>query len=233
MQLNNRQPEAIHEKSRTIVYIDGYNWYHAIFKHYPEWKWLNIQKLFETLRPHEDVHSVKFFTSIVDEGKPASPARDRQERYIAALRTLPKVTVILGKFQNREVTCRAACRLKYQVPEEKKTDVNIAVEILSDAFKDKCDTLILVSGDSDIQPPIEYVRTNYPTKRVTVYIPALAQEREKRRLDYYKQIGVDCKFFPTDASLLLAHQLKHVVSLGNGNVVCRPEEWCKNQNLMG
>ena len=30
-------------KKKAIFYIDGYNWYHAVFKHYPEWKWLNIE----------------------------------------------------------------------------------------------------------------------------------------------------------------------------------------------
>jgi hypothetical protein len=42
---------------------------------------------------------------------------------LRALGTLPKVKIILGKYQERTVTCRAAdCmrRLEYQVPEEKK-----------------------------------------------------------------------------------------------------------------
>jgi hypothetical protein len=45
-------------RPRTIVYVDGYNWYHAIFKHYPEWKWLNVQTLFEVLRPDDDIQSI-------------------------------------------------------------------------------------------------------------------------------------------------------------------------------
>ncbi len=212
-------------RPRAIVYVDGYNWYHGIFKHYPEWKWLNVQTLFDALRPHENIHSIKFFTSIVDEDKPASTARERHQKYLTALRTLDKVSIILGKFQNREVTCRADCRLKYLVPEEKKTDVNIAVELLSDAFKDRCDSIILVSGDSDIQPPIVWVKSNFPTKKISVYIPALPQEKDKRRLDYYNQIGVDCKFFPLDG--LPGHQLPHAVQYAPGKFVCRPSEWKK------
>ena len=86
---------------KAIVYIDGYNWYHAIFKHHPEWKWLNIQRFFETLRPDDDIITVKMFSAMI-------PGEDsiRQERYFKALRTLPKVSVILGKFQERNVTCR-------------------------------------------------------------------------------------------------------------------------------
>jgi uncharacterized LabA/DUF88 family protein len=212
-------------RPKAIIYIDGYNWYHAIFKHYPEWKWLNIQKFFEALRPDENVKAIKLFTAIVDENIPGSDARERHEKYISALKTLPKVTVILGKFQGREVTCRADCKKKYIVPEEKKTDVNIAVEIMADAFKNDGDSIVLVSGDSDAQPPILWVKKNYPDKKIIVYIPALSSEREKRRLDFYKKIGIDCSFLPLEG--IAAHQFPHVVRISPAKVVCRPESWTK------
>jgi hypothetical protein len=210
-------------KPNAIVYVDGFNWYHAIFKHRPEWKWLNVQKFFEALRPHENIQAIKFFTAIVDEENLNSTARERHVTYISALRTLPKVTIILGKFQNRTVTCRANCKQQYTVPEEKKTDVNIAVAIMSDAFKNNCDTIILVSGDSDAQPPIQWVKRNCVSKKITVYIPLLPPDRDKRRLDFYNQLGVECKFLPTDG--LSAHQFPPIVHLGNSKVACRPSSW--------
>src|SRR5687767_11672477 len=104
------------EKRKAIVYVDGYNWYHAIFKWHPEWKWLNVQTFFEALRPHEEIVAVKMFSSMIDPDNEASDARQRQKRYFDALRTLPKVEVVLGMFQSREVTCRAnGC--KYSFPE--------------------------------------------------------------------------------------------------------------------
>jgi hypothetical protein len=107
------------EKPKAIVYIDGYNWYHAIFKHHPEWKWLNIQSYFEALRPDEDVVSIKLFSAMIDPDNPRSASRARQQTYFDTLRTLPKVEVILGMFQPREVTCRAnGC--KYSYHEEKR-----------------------------------------------------------------------------------------------------------------
>jgi uncharacterized LabA/DUF88 family protein len=210
-------------KNRASIYIDGYNWYHAIFKHKPEWKWLNIQSYFESLRPHEDVRSIKFFSAIVDENRRESEARERHKRYLAAIKTLSKVQVILGKFQDREVTCRADCQKKYNVPEEKKTDVNIAVEIMADTFDNEFDAMIVVSGDSDVQPPIQWVRRRYPEKKIHVYIPVLPHEREKRRLDFYGQIGVECKFLPLDS--IIHHQLPVRVSLPDGAGVVRPPTW--------
>jgi len=52
-------------KPRLIVYIDGYNWYHAIIKHHPEWKWLNISTFFKALRPHEGIVAIKMFSAIL------------------------------------------------------------------------------------------------------------------------------------------------------------------------
>jgi hypothetical protein len=109
------------------------------------------------------------------------------------------------------------------VPEEKKTDVNIAVEILSDAFNNNCDSVILVSGDSDVQPPIQWVKRNSSSKKITVYIPLLPPEREKRRLDFYNQIGIDCKFLPVDG--LSLHQFRNIVHLPDSKVACRPSSW--------
>jgi hypothetical protein len=37
------------------------------------------------------------------------------------------------------------------------TDVNIATQILIDAFQDKYDMTMLISGDSDLVPPIRTI----------------------------------------------------------------------------
>lgn len=66
-------------KTKGIVYIDGYNWYHAIFKHRPELKWLNIQSFFEALRLDDDVISIKVFSALINP-KPDPDARARQEK---------------------------------------------------------------------------------------------------------------------------------------------------------
>ena len=209
-------------KPRTIFYIDGYNWYHAIFKHYPEWKWLNIQSFVEALRPHDDVVSVKVFSAMHS----AVDAKDRQEKYFRALKTLSKIKLILGTFQPREVTCRAnGCKYSYQ--EEKKTDVNIAVELLSDAIDDKFDSACLISGDSDIQPAVEWVSRRKSDVKITVYIPALPAEQHCRRIDYYstKKLPVSCKFLPLDG--LASHQLPAIVKINDGSRVIRPHVWQK------
>jgi uncharacterized LabA/DUF88 family protein len=213
-------------KKRCTIYVDGFNWYFGIFQHRPAWKWLNVQSFFEALRLDEDVVAVKFFTALVEPQKHVSPKRDRHKRLLKALGTLPKVKIILGKYQERTVTCRAPeCprRLTYQVPEEKKTDVNIAVNLLEDAFKGLTDSMVIVSGDSDLEPAVEWVRRNHPQIKITVYIPALEAERQQRRNDNYQRMGVTCR--PLPLADIPRHVFPATVSVSEHETVTRPAEW--------
>ena len=60
----------------------------------------------------------------------------------------------------------------FDVPEEKRTDVNIAVHMIKDAVNDRCNRLIVISGDSDLVPTVRAVKLITPNKKVIVYVPA-------------------------------------------------------------
>jgi hypothetical protein len=51
------------------------------------------------------------------------------------------------------------------------TDVNIATQLLLDAYQDKYDMAMLISGDSDLVPPIRAIHSNFKNKRVFVAFP--------------------------------------------------------------
>ena len=209
-----------------IAYIDGYNWYHAVFKHRPEWKWLNLHAFFQALRPDDNMVAVKLFSAMsVDAG-----AYSRQKRYFDALRTVPKTEIILGVFQERTVTCRGDCRLQYMVTEEKKTDVNLAIEIINDAINQKCDRMCIASGDSDIQPAVEWVVKNHPKIKITVYIPALPSEQNERGTLYFKnkRLNVECMFMPLQG--IAENQLPDKIKLGGGSLSLRPYSWNASEN---
>jgi len=213
-------------RRRCTIYIDAFNWYYGIFVHHPEWKWLNIQSFFESLRPDEDVVRVCFFTAIVDPSLHTSLKRDRQKRYLTALKSLPKVDVVFGKYQERTVTCRASScprRLEYRVGEEKKTDVNIAVRLIDDAIKQRTDSMIVVSADSDLEPAVAWVRKNHPGLKVSVYIPSLPDALAQRRNDHYQQMDVTCRLLPL--SDMLKYQLPTTVILPDNSTIQRPDAW--------
>jgi hypothetical protein len=158
-------------RERVIVYIDGFNLYYGVVRDAPKLKWLNIDKFCRNLRPNDDIQLIRFFSAMV-----GGPTRPNQEVYFRALETLGSVKVILGRFKNKQVKCGVtACAHSAQkwfsIPEEKRTDVNIAVSMVDDAYQDRCDHLILISGDSDLVPAVAVVRERFPKKKITVYVP--------------------------------------------------------------
>lgn len=216
-------PESPTPRKRAVVYVDGFNLYFGVLQGRSNLKWLNLQSFMESLRPDEIIVGIRYFTAMVDPQKPTSVCRDRQKRYLQALGSCPQVEVIMGKYQLREVNCRARCREKYQVPEEKKTDVGIAVRMISDAIDELADRIVLVSGDSDLEPAVEWINKRHPAIRITVYIPQDPTNPKQRRNDTYQKMGVDVR--PLPIGEIHRFQFPDVVDLGSGRKAERPKEW--------
>lgn len=123
-------------KKRTIVYIDGFNFYYGMLVDRPDLKWLNYQRLAELLRPDDEIVQVRFFSAEVDRHLKTSGKRDRQRRLWAALKTQSTFTLILGKFAKRDRKCLVpTCHnpeRRFSALEEKQTDVNLALNLIHD-----------------------------------------------------------------------------------------------------
>jgi uncharacterized LabA/DUF88 family protein len=61
--------------------------------------------------------------------------------------------------------------LFYNTHEEKRTDVNIVLQIFEDAVKDKYDDAIIISWDSDIIPVIKSVKNTVQWKKFISLLP--------------------------------------------------------------
>ena len=154
---------------KVIAYIDGFNLYFGLkSKGWRRYYWLNQQQLVQNLlKPTQNLVLTKYFTAHIS-GPPDK--RKRQTTYIEALSTLSDFHIYYGKYQNIPRLCYH-CGFEDEVPNEKMTDVNIAVELLSDAFRDSYDTAFLISADSDLVPPINRVRNLFPKKNIIVVFP--------------------------------------------------------------
>ncbi len=153
---------------RVIAYIDGFNLYFGMLDAgYTKMKWLNIKALIESLlKPHQTLSEVYYFTSRVRD----NPTKQkRQSTYIDALLSTG-IKVIYGHYQANTQECYR-CGNIWNDPKEKMTDVNIATALVVDAFQDKFDMALLVSGDSDLVPPIKEIHNHFPLKRVFVAFP--------------------------------------------------------------
>jgi uncharacterized LabA/DUF88 family protein len=160
------------QRRRTIVYIDGFNLYYGAVRNNPALKWLDIARFCRLLRPNDDLRLIRYFSALVE-----GPTKINQEIYLKALSTTPLVEIILGKFKRKTLRCGVtACTSTgpklYDTREEKRTDVNIAIFMLDDAYQDQCDQMIIFSGDSDLVPAVQMIRLRFPEKRVVVYVPS-------------------------------------------------------------
>jgi 6-hydroxy-3-succinoylpyridine 3-monooxygenase len=118
---------------RSIIYIDGFNFYYGAVKVTPD-KWLNLQQYFQLIRQDDEIQKIWYFTARV-----SGSQQVRQETYFEALSTLPLVQMVFGLYKSKTLKCRVKdCgydgKKSYQVTEEKGTDVNIALQMLDDAL---------------------------------------------------------------------------------------------------
>lgn len=153
---------------RVIVYVDGFNLYFGMMEAgFSYCRWLNIKSLAQNLlQNNQQLLDVKYFTARVTNNP---DKQKRQSTYLDALYN-EGVKIIYGQYQNNNLECHR-CGHIWMAANEKMTDVNIATNILVDAYKDKYDMAMLISGDSDLVPPIKAVHENFYLKRVFVAFP--------------------------------------------------------------
>ena len=206
------------EPERVMVYVDGMNLYHGIRSTgVPSYLWLDVQALsLSMLRPGQILSGVKYYTSrFLSDGDDDGMVR-RQSLYLDALGTLDGLEIIEGKFQGKTGVCRK-CGHEWQSYEEKMTDVNIAIRLITDAEDDIFDAALLISGDGDLTGPIARVLSRHPEKRVVVAFPP------RRRSDALRDTA--SAHFYIRQSRLRNSQLPDQLISQNGYPLRRPVEW--------
>lgn len=162
---------------RVIFYFDGFNFYYGLRDKKciePQWQnyfWIDLVKFCEQFidTQNSELTSVKYFTS-----PPRSNVkRTRQSAFLNVNKTLnpDKFFLFNGQYQDKPMTCEATCKENFVSIEEKRTDVNIALQILLDCVDDKVDTVVLISADSDQIPTIQTIKNRFPKIKVRVYFP--------------------------------------------------------------
>jgi len=200
---------------RAIVYIDGFNLYFGLrTKRWKDLYWLNLHQLsLRLLKPHQSLIETKYFTSIVS--TPPDKNR-RQATYLEALGTLPNFTIYYGHFLKETITCQR-CGYTYTTHHEKMTDVNIATELLSDAFTNRFDVALLITADSDLVGPIQKVHHLFANKRVIVAFPP------GRHSNALKNVARACLHI--NRGILAKSVFPNKVIKPDGFILRRPAAW--------
>lgn len=200
---------------RAICLIDGFNLYHAISNRFPpSHKWCNYRKLVEQfLAEDEQLGRVIYFSAFArwDLGKVS-----RHSTFISALRHF-NVETRMGKFKKKNIYCKK-CLQRFPSHEEKESDVNIAVALVSMAYKNEFDVALLVSGDSDFVSTVKFIRAEFPEKRVGVIVPGDVRMANDLRNAAHFNKGIDKKH--VQDSLMPAS-----IELDDGTVIKCPNDY--------
>lgn len=220
---------------RIIFYIDGFNLYyglrqrgalitpqHPTQKPYPshtnKYKWLNIQKLAESLRPHDEVVKVKYFTAKI---RNDSASLNRQQTYLDALTSLNKVEVYYGRYLESHPVMfthpltEPPQKVKVIKREEKGSDVNLCTHLIIDAMSGNFDAAAIISNDTDFCFPISYVKDTLK-KPVYIFNPKSVPAKDLEKCS--------TSIYPINNNMLSSCQFPKNVNTPKREVTC-PLEW--------
>ena len=206
--------------NRVAIYIDGFNVYNRVASFCTHLKWLDYFKLFKSLLKKEDtITKIAYFTAIRSWEKNTAA---RHKTYIRALYDSIKLndptnsslefTVYKGHFSKIE-------------KQEKETDVNIAIQMISDAFLDVYDTAILCSSDTDFVPIFKQIKelskeNMIPEKKIGILLPL-----NRAKTGAFNNIA-DLKFQMMDYHII-SNQFPDIFP--DNDTIRKPTDWkCEN-----
>jgi uncharacterized LabA/DUF88 family protein len=213
--------------NRTIFIVDGFNMYHSVEEAARQLglgsrgtKWLDLRSLcssyLHVIGGGAQLERVYYFSALAKHLEASKPdVTLRHKTYVRALESTG-VTVQLSRFKAKEVRC-PKCGARNIRHEEKETDVALAAKLLEVFARDECDTVVLVTGDTDIAPAVRTAAVLYPAKKIAFAFPFARKNKELAQL-------VRTSFQMRKESYS-AHQLRDPLQLADGSVISKPAKW--------
>lgn len=203
-------------KAETVVsYIDGFNLYFGLKKmKWQRYYWMDVDTLsVNLLKKHQLLAKTHYFTSRITNNP------DKQRRQNTFLEALKAVGLkpIYGKYRHNPYTCFRSNSV-HMIPQEKMTDVAIAVQLLSDGYANKYDTALIISGDVDLLPAVKHVKQCLIGKRIIMAFPPM------RANDEFKPPITDGNYH-IDERICRKSQLPDIVEREDGFELKRPVAW--------
>jgi uncharacterized LabA/DUF88 family protein len=187
-------------------------------------KWLNLRKLLEGylsavrtgFGERVELSSIHYFSAYATHRLPYDPGVvNRHSAYVSALRSVG-VNVVLSHFKQKDVSC-PSCGYGWKRYEEKEIDVAIGVKLLDALARNEGDTVVLVSGDTDLIPAIRTAKGLFPRSSIGVCFPFNRQNSDLEKT-------ADYSFKMTQRALQSA-QFPPRVALADGTIVNKPAMW--------
>ena len=209
---------------RTAFLVDGFNLYHSLREAARDnnmgrsgTKWLNISSFctasLHLINKNAKISFIHYFSALAKHIKPQD-VHLRHRTFIEALEHTG-VDVHLGRFKSKEVYC-SKCKSFHIRYEEKETDVAIAVMLTRLCLLNDVDTVVLITGDTDVAPAVRMVKSCCPEKKIWFCFPYKRKNNELVKLS-------DGHFSMTLKSIR-KHQFPESVNTGMKTIL-KPEKW--------
>ena len=166
--------------NRTVYLVDGFNVYHSLLEAHRDsggrtTKWLNLMGLCSSFLPlagrvageRASLERIYYFSA-----PPVHRSHAKQQRHRLYMRCLREtgVNVELGRFKAKDTRC-PSCGTRFVSHEEKETDVAIATRLFEVCHSDQAETVILVTGDTDLAPTVRTCKRLFPDKVIFFAFP--------------------------------------------------------------
>ncbi len=211
--------------NRTSFLVDGFNVYHSLKRADQEFgractRWLDLRALcssfLHAIGNNAQIEEVYYFSALAKHLEATHP--DVTQRHLTYIRCLESsgVTVELGRFKPKDLWC-PNCHTASVKHEEKETDVAISIKLLEIFLLDKCDTAVLVTGDTDIAPAVRAAKRLYPSKSIGFLFP---YRRKNNELDKLADSSFHIK-----KDRYLKYQFPNPFTLPDGRQLLKPAKW--------
>jgi len=165
--------------NRTSFLIDGFNLYHSVREAARALggsgtKWLDIRSLcpsyLHIVGSGAEVAEIHYFSALATHLEAANPdVTTRHRSFIQCLKATG-VIVELARFNKKTLRCEH-CGGTLVRREEKETDVAIAARLIELLVSDHADSVILMSGDTDLAPAVRLAKQLFPEKTIGFAFP--------------------------------------------------------------
>ncbi len=214
--------------NRTSFLIDGFNIYHSVKNASYDLglrasgtKWLDIRTLcasyLASIGNNAQMQELYYFSAFATHRLVIDPhVVERQENYLECLKASGLI-VEMFRFKKKKIPC-VKCNKSFNRFEEKETDVAIGAKLLELLFLDKCDTVMLVTGDTDVVPAVKTAQTLFPNKMVGFLLPYKRHNQELADLCPTLNFRIKKESYAR-------HQFADPFLLPSGKPIVKPAKW--------
>ena len=207
---------------RTTFLVAGFNLYHSIVDIAKDdigcnVKWLDIYALCKSylhlIGKHTTIESVYYFSALAYHLNDPDVI-ERHEDYIKCLAETV-INVQLSRFKEKTITDSHGGKI---IPhEEKETDVAIASQLFEVLYKGICDSVVIITGDTDLAPAVKTAKKLFPNKYVIFAFPYNRKSEELATLAPGS--------FKIRNGSYIKHQFPNPFKLSNGTEIFKPLSW--------